>query len=402
MHTLGTIFLIKLRCWSTLLFRDAGHHSSGKSHPSFRPANTKGPYAAAGNPRAGLGGKSNVDCTVLLIPGLHAAAKYNTATYEANPSTGSVQLTHMAVSPYRDPAASVTSERAMYGQASSLRRYGVLHVQLLVESLSEEMTIKPSFLTFLEKVLINDNRLIGQSQPKALTPITERDDEGEDEDERARELAANRPASPTSTISGHSMATASSGSSGGVPIDVLLSVQIKPSPIRLSCMPWSNLECILSLPSVNVSLCNLSPKFHTNTSSWLDENGSISAGEFNSELGGVFLTGTVSHCSLLLAMPYSTYSGVSAPVPSGAVKRKESLYVELSSIGVSLSRQHFPTIPGRAGTFNVLVSGKKALSIFALRFNGDFICKENADEHKKKLFSSHQKFFTRWSLRDLA
>ena len=333
-----------------------------KSKTSFRSG---APSSAGSNYSAGLrsaGAKSGVDCTVLLIPGLRATANYNTATYEANPTTGSICLTHMANSPYKmdKSFASVTSDRTVHG--TSLRRYGTLHVKLLVESLSEEMTIKPSFLTFLEKVLVGSNMLTGQSPPtqvKSLPTITEKENEGEEEEERVKELTGNRPASPTSTISGHSLTNASSGTSTGVPIDVLLSVQIKPSPIRLSCMPWSNLECTLNLPSVSVSLSNLSPKLHSNASSWLNNSGSLQAGDFNSELGGVFLTGSVSRCSVLLAMPYSAaYVGASSATPNAAVKRKESLYVELADIRLSLARQHFPSIPGRTGTFNILVSGK--------------------------------------------
>ena len=278
-------------------------------------------------------GSSGFDATTLLLPYIDISAKYETAQNpESLPSLPEIS-------------------------AVKTNRHGTLHAKLAIQSLPDEMVIKPSFVDFLEGVLISPELI----PPTSLSPVSPEPQSTDKEQAREQEEDENKTgrSSPVSAVSVPLSTGTSSSAQNSLPVDVILAIHIKPSPIRFSCLPQT-LECTVNLPSVDIALSSLSSKAAGNGPSQVNQpNGnSLSLPGGN----GVFLTVTMSKCSLVFG---TAFNETLESLQMGNRRKEAPVWhcIEIDAIQLSLARQRVLAV-GAVSPASVFITCKSTRSVY--------------------------------------
>ena len=126
----------------------------------------------------------------------------------------------------QDPVPATTS-------VTTIGRKGNLYGMVNVQPLSEEMLISPKLLDFLEQALepiAVESVRPSQSKMSAMTDAT------------LPEATLHQRLDDTVT-------SLTGGSSGSMPIDIVVYVCVQPSRVRFTCLPVSRVQCLIKIPS---------------------------------------------------------------------------------------------------------------------------------------------------------
>ena len=292
----------------------------------------------------------STDTTVFLIPGLDVKVHYNSKNVlidaEANSASASLGRTpSSAPSPFlnRDPdffntsAASLT--RKVVSKKASLSAWMSLHC------IPEETIITPHILDFLEQAL----EPIAIESPKLNTPCSETGPDGED--------MASVPAQYAVY--------------GSFPVDVVVYLHVQPSVLRFSCLPVSRVECLLQLPSVELTFSSKRDEDELQEPAPANEKskslpakvifpfknlhrrgGSDFRGgnqNLESSVAGLSITGCLADFSLYIFHPYGGQKKTNITTPSSLNQeqnpvgkpftgRKDSLSLQVEFVKIDISR----------------------------------------------------------------
>lgn len=233
--------------------------------------------------------------------------------------------------------------------ARKVLKHAGLYVWVSVQSLPQEMVLKPCLLDFLEQAL----------EPIAVP--------GEEVVDAGGGLVSDT-SSDVDVETGGSLVSSSMSENSSFPVDVVVVLRVQPSDIRFSCLPISRVECMLRLPALDVVFSsNSSPNKYLPQSSprplgrdpsriKLDSHDATAAHSLTFDSGGISFTVCLSRFSFCIFHPYGKqHKGVG---------RTPSTDTEDNTADEGRARFHFvPTQP---------LSGKKdslSLNVEFIKFN---------------------------------
>lgn len=332
-----------------------------RSHSGTIPKNTsqgllKGNASSSRlKPSSHTNAQHNIsETTVFLIPGLDIKVSYNSKNVFVDlptqgGSSGSSVLSSQ--SPLTSRPSFISKEFDNLSSPSSgakkvLTKKASCSAWMTLHCIPEETVITPHILDFLEQAL----EPIPLDSPKASTPSN--DGEGV-------------------LSQGDLMASAPGQYAvyGSFPVDVIVYLHVEPSVVRFSCLPVSRVECLLQLPSVELTFSSkkdeedsmpsafeksrslparamLPPKYSGHRRIGSDYR---SVNPIESTLAGMSMTGCLADFSLYIFHPYGGQKKTSITTPStlntdisGGSRpltgRKDSLSLQVEFVKVDISR----------------------------------------------------------------
>ena len=117
---------------------------------------------------------------------------------------------------------------------TTIGRKGNLYGMVNVQPLSEEMLISPKLLDFLEQAL----------EPIAIEPARP-------SQSKLSAAAATTESSIQQRLDDTVTSLTTGGSSGSMPIDIVVFVCVQPSRMRFTCLPVSRVQCLIKIPSLD-------------------------------------------------------------------------------------------------------------------------------------------------------
>ena len=301
-------------------------------------------------PSAHTSGQHNLaETTVFLIPGLDIKVSYNSKNVWVDSPQGSGSASSIVSSPLTcrpsfvskdfEPLSSptMTLPRRVLTKKASCSAWMTLHC------IPEETVITPHILDFLEQAL----EPIPLDSPKASTPCNEGDlSEGD--------LIASAPGQYAVY--------------GSFPVDVIVYLHVEPSVVRFSCLPVSRVECLLQLPSIELTFSSKKDEEDSSMPSSFEKSKSLPAramlpskysghrrigsdyravNPIESTMAGMSMTGRLADFSLYIFHPYGGQKKASITTPSSLNQdigsrpltgRKDSLSLQVEYVKIDISR----------------------------------------------------------------
>lgn len=300
----------------------------------------------------------STDTTVFLIPGLDVKVHYNSknvlidvesvsanASLGRTPSSAPSPMLNREAEFFNTSTASLS--RKVVSKKASLSAWATLHC------IPEETLITPHILDFLEQAL----EPIAIESPKVATPCSE-------SATRVDDMAASVPAQYAVY--------------GSFPVDVVVYLHVQPSVLRFSCLPVSRVECLLQLPSVELTFSSkrdedqlqeaaastsmqasekskslpvkvIMPFKNIHRRGGSDYRGGNSTQNLESSVAGLSITGCLADFSLYIFHPYGGQKKTNITTPSSLNQdqnpvgkpftgRKDSLSLQVEFVKIDISR----------------------------------------------------------------
>ena len=224
------------------------------------------------------------DSSIILLPGVEVRVHYSSVTDSTLSFTARTSV----------DSSSLTSKK--------VGKHASLYVSLLVQPLPEEMLLRPAILDFIDKAL---NPIVAPSSSI---------------DEQAEMKSIHSEGDPTAS----SFISSSTSENSSFPVDIVVVARVQPSSIRISCLPTSRVECLMNIPSLDISFSSKpSPNKTINKSSVLEDLiGSQRAQSSDSgvvrsyDSGGISFTICLSRFSLCIYHPYGKQHPVASKTSS--------------------------------------------------------------------------------------
>lgn len=312
----------------------------------------------------------STDTTVFLIPGLDIKVLYNSRneSVELPMPAGSSTSFIGGPSPFSsrptllrgDPSDITINSTSTFPRRTVTTKKASCQAWMTLHCIPEETVITPHILDFLEQAL----EPLPIESPRSSTPSQE-----------------GQPQQPTSEEEDLMNANAPGQYAvyGSFPVDVVVYLHVQPSVLRFSCLPVSRVECLLQLPSVELTFSSkkseddglenlMSPsayekskslpsravlpsKFsHRRIGSDYRPGGVGGQQILESSVGGMSMTGCLADFSLYIFHPYGGQQGKKATTTadqdqqaqSTASKffsgRKDSLSLQVEYVKIDISR----------------------------------------------------------------
>lgn len=315
------------------------------------------------------------ECTMFLIPGLDVKVHYNSKNILVDLTNGGVTsgsasstLTNASVSSVTRLPGSVvgiSKDLEFHSSSTSVPRKQVIkkascEAWITLHCIPEETLITPHILDFLEQAL----------EPIPLESTTP-----------GKTSAASSPSAadavdPESNGDLISSTPAAYAVYGSFPVDVIVYIHVQPSVLRFSCYPLSRVECLLQLPSVDLTFSSkrdedeLLPSNSSTTSAYekskslparvmypskwaghrrvgsdyryctftqqaTSASGSTSATQLESCVAGMSMTGCLADFSLYIFHPYGGQKKSNINMPSSLSSAGHSDSTTSASTGSS-------------------------------------------------------------------
>lgn len=279
---------------------------------------------------------------------------YSSVTNSENPLNSVTVSTEPAtVADIQSPVSPI-SDSLIFSKKTA--KHASLYVSLLVQPLPKEMLLRPAILDFIDQ---------------ALNPIVAPDG-FENNEHTSTDTRSIDSESEPDPATGSFISSATSEHSS-FPVDIVIIARIQPSNIRISCLPKSRVECLMRIPSLDVTYSSKPspnksssrgcPRNQTSTQDVLGSPGpsSIDLGDIRSDSGGISFTICLSRFSLFIYHPYgkqhsmankttsfpengdhlSPKARISVPQPQLISGKKDALSLGLEFIKFNLSRRRF-------------------------------------------------------------
>ena len=259
--------------------------------------------------------------TVFFIPGLDVKVHYVSKT------ESDYEISYMS-----DQASENSQRESSFLSTTKKAKKATLTTWMNFHSIPEETVISPYILDFLEQAL--------EPIPIVSKPQSSQDhinyDPEEDGDGNVGTAGLVSPAYSS------------------FPVDVIVYFHMKSNRFRFSCLPVSRVECMLTLPSLDIVFSSKRAETEEDEEKKREELGRRDIGEYEGG-GGLSVTGCLSDFSMHVFHPYGGGRGAgnrrrdedrssSFSPPREAEDRKDSLSVNVAFVNFHLSRTRKVTV----------------------------------------------------------
>lgn len=211
-----------------------------------------------------------------MLPGVDARVHYSSVTDSSSPQDSSLSSVKKA-----------------------LDKHASLYISVVVQPFPDEMLLRPAILDFIDK---------------AINPIvSESNDLGEEQvDSKSTYSEVEHTTS--------SFVSSSATEYSSFPVDIVVVVRVQPSSIRISCLPTSRVECLMTIPSLDIAFSSKANhnKSLKRSSIPVDTkmSGSSSERGRSYDSGGIIFTMCLSRFSLSIYHPYGKQHTVASKTMS--------------------------------------------------------------------------------------
>lgn len=357
------------------------------------------------------------DCTWFLIPGLDVKVHYNSKNVlvEVPGSfSASSTLTTASVSSNRIPGSAIGMSKDLEFHSSNtsvpkkqVTKKASCSAWITLHCIPEETVITPHILDFLEQALepipmeSSASSTKSASSPSADAPPVDPESQGD--------LISSAPAQYAVY--------------GSFPVDVIVYIHVQPSVLRFKCLPVSRVECLLQLPSVDLTFSSKrdedellpasSPTsayekskslparvmypskwaghrrvgsdyrycFTQSNSSSGPGSGGASHQQLESCVAGMSMTGCLADFSLYIFHPYGGQKKSNITMPSSLSSshestskpfsgRKDSLSLQVEFVKINISRSRKLIFIMETSSPKMAAGHEKSCQSAIIRFNG--------------------------------